>query len=187
MILDVLKWPDKRLSQVTLPINPLSDDYRPEELQTLIQDMIDTMHARRGIGLAAPQVGASVRLFVMARLALDEGRSPAPSVHINPTVLRACPKETAWEELCLSVDGPRTVRRPKWIEARWLDEHWHEHTERLSHLGARCFLHELDHLNGVTIASADSAWQCGICGMLFTGDYCPTCGPEAQAPFDRHR
>lgn len=164
MILNVLKWPDPRLQRVADVVSP---NCLGGALDLTIANMAETMRASRGIGLAAPQIGLSMRFFIMAQLSTGDIEKP-PMVVINPEVLRASPKLSSWEEGCLSVDGTVQVSRPKWIYARWYDENWHQHTERLSHLVARCFLHELDHLDGWTIADTRVA-------------------KDPEAPFDRPR
>ena len=132
------------------------------ELQTLIDDMIETMHAAHGVGLAAPQIGRGLRLFVAdlspyaEELAEEaDGVVPdwaeGPVVFINPVLEldEAC-DEVDMEEGCLSIPDLReTVWRPDALVVRYLDRHFHEHTLPAVGQLARVIQHEADHLDGV--------------------------------------
>lgn len=111
-------------------------------LKTLVHDMFLIMWSNAGIGLAAPQVGIVQRMFVM-------GSQQGPHfVCINPEIVETGPDVRA-KEGCLSFPGLwLNISRPEWVQARYqtLDGTWIE--QRFEGLLARCYLHELDHLNG---------------------------------------
>ena len=113
-----------------------------EKLQTLIDDMIETMHKYNGVGLAAPQVGIRKRLVV-----IDCGDDPI--VLINPVVLETSGSQTG-QEGCLSVPGKvGIVTRPSYAKVKALNEDMEEIIVEGEELLARCLLHEIDHLDGV--------------------------------------
>jgi peptide deformylase len=116
------------------------------EIETLIDDLIETMYAAPGIGLAAPQVGIALRLFV---LDLSMGRDPAAlHVMINPEFVERDGMQLE-EEGCLSVPGfLATVARPKRVVVKGLNRQGDEHTIEGTGLMARAIQHEVDHLNG---------------------------------------
>ncbi|MDX1420450.1 MAG: peptide deformylase [Rubricoccaceae bacterium] len=132
------------------------------ELQQLIDDMIETMHHAEGIGLAAPQVGRSERLFVAdfasARDDLREAHggvlpwwAEAPVAFLNPEIVEA-DDETAceFEEGCLSIPGlSEYVTRPDRLRIRFLDRDFQAHELDAEDVLSRVFQHELDHLDGV--------------------------------------
>ena len=131
------------------------------ELQALIDDMIETMHAANGVGLAAPQVGRSLRLFVADlspyadELAEEFGEVPpwaeGPVVFINPELDVADDEEdTDFEEGCLSIPDLReTAWRPDRLRLRYLDRHFQAHEIDAEGQLARVVQHEADHLDGV--------------------------------------
>lgn len=106
--------------------------------------MVDLMVSKKGIGLSAPQVGLNMRCFVMG-----ETKESAIMV-INPKIL-SYGEETSMEpEGCLSFpDVFLQITRPSTVEAEWLDENGEKQAGTLEGYGARCFMHEFDHLNGV--------------------------------------
>jgi peptide deformylase len=141
-ILSVLQEPDPRLRQISLPVQ----EFGPS-LDRLLADMIQTMHALQGIGLAAAQVNVQLRLFVMM---VGETKSPKILSVINPEILWASPEKASHEEGCLSVDGVAAkVYRPARIRARYNDEKGQLHEREFHGIEATCFQHELDHLNGI--------------------------------------
>lgn len=110
-------------------------------LQTLIDDMIETMYEANGVGLAAPQVGILKRLVV-----IDVGEGPI--VMINPVIVETSGEQTG-EEGCLSVPGKAgMVTRPNYVKVRFFDEDMDECELEGTELLARCILHETDHLDG---------------------------------------
>jgi len=116
------------------------------ELQQLIDDMIQTMYAAPGIGLAAPQVGVALRIFVAD---ISVGRNPSDLlVFVNPEFVERDGMQVE-EEGCLSVPGfNATVVRPQHAVVKGLDRDGHEQTVDATGLLARCFQHEMDHLDG---------------------------------------
>jgi peptide deformylase len=137
----ILRFGDAILSETARPVEALTP-----EVDTLIDDMIETMYAAPGIGLAAPQVGVALRIFV---LDLSVGRDPAAlHVMINPEFVERDGMQLE-EEGCLSVPGfTSTVARPKRVVVKGLNRHGDTHTIEGSGLMARAVQHEIDHLNG---------------------------------------
>ena len=122
------------------------------DLQKLISNMFDTMYAAEGCGLAAPQIGRSIRLVVIDADVLGDtfpecaGRKFAL---INPTVEVLDGESVARNEGCLSLPGlSESVSRVEHIRLTWTDENWQEHTEEMSGFLARIVQHECDHLYG---------------------------------------
>jgi len=117
------------------------------EIQQLIDDMIQTMYAAPGIGLAAPQVGVPLRIFVAD---VSVGRNPADLMtFINPEFVERDGMQLE-EEGCLSVPGfNATVARPSRVVLKGLDRDGQERTQEATGLLARCFQHEVDHLDGM--------------------------------------
>ena len=139
MKLTVLEYPDPRLRLTARPIKEVRDPIR-----RLADDMLETMYAERGIGLAATQVGITKRLLVMD---VSEGRDE-PLVLINPRILdRSGSIET--DEGCLSVPGfYEPVRRAARIKIEYLDREGEPICADWEGLRAVCAQHELDHLDG---------------------------------------
>lgn len=116
-----------------------------EHVRQLLDDMIETMHAAGGIGLAAPQVGHSLRCMVM-----DLGTAARPQIYrcVNPRITKRS-GERVGEEGCLSVPGQRRSRpRAARIEMQALDEHGTPFRLKADGLLAVCIQHEIDHLDG---------------------------------------
>ncbi len=116
------------------------------EIRQLIDDMIQTMYAAPGIGLAAPQIGVPLRIFVAD---ISVGRNPADLLtFVNPSFVERDGMQLV-EEGCLSVPGfNATVARPSRAVVTGLDRDGREHTVEGTGLLARCFQHEMDHLEG---------------------------------------
>jgi peptide deformylase len=156
MKLDVLTYPDQRLRNKGLPIAAVTP-----ELQKLANDMIETMYESDGIGLAAPQVGMSVRLIVVDTRSQDEDgnyitenlteleqKVAQPMALFNPEIVEMTEK-TSYEEGCLSVPGFfETVERANYIEMHALDINGKKVVIKTDGLLAICLQHELDHLEG---------------------------------------
>ncbi len=139
----ILIHPDPRLKKVCAPVPDLSDD-----LRALARDMLETMYAAPGIGLAAPQVGVLERMFVMGCVK-EDGVEAQPMVLFNPEIIASSDEKNTYEEGCLSIpDQFADVTRPAEVEMRWLDENGKEHQQVFDGLWATCAQHELDHLNG---------------------------------------
>lgn len=123
------------------------------ELQKLIEDMYATMYATEGVGLAAPQIGKDIRLFVVDGTPFaedDETAKDFKKVFINPEIYEVSEEEILLNEGCLSVPGiHEDVYRPETIRINYLDENFVEHDEELTGWPARIVQHEYDHLDGI--------------------------------------
>jgi peptide deformylase len=139
----ILTAPDPRLKAVSVPVARVDDDIRK-----LIADMLESMYAAEGIGLAAIQIGVPKRVLVMD-LAQREGKRE-PRAFINPKILWASEESTSVQEGCLSVpDIWEDVERPSRIRAEYLDRDGKLQTLEADGLLATCLQHEMDHLEGV--------------------------------------
>ena len=141
MIRPILKYGADVLHEPARAVESLTPD-----VERVIEDMIETMYAAPGIGLAAPQVGVSLRIFV---LDLSVGRDPAGLlVMINPSFVERDGMQLE-EEGCLSMpDFNATVVRPSRVVIKGLDRTGTEYEREGSGLLARAFQHEMDHLDG---------------------------------------
>ena len=141
---EIVKFPDSRLKQVAKPIIEVD-----EALRELARDMIDVMYDEPGIGLAAPQVGASIRMFVIDTEWSDDDIGKNPTVVLNPEISDREDKIT-WEEGCLSVpDFSANVDRDARITLRGSDLDGNPIEETVEGLRAVCIQHEVDHLDGI--------------------------------------
>ena len=128
----------------------------PAAVATLASDMLETMYDAPGRGLAAPQVGQSLRLFVMD-VAWKEGE-PAPFICINPQIVHRAPEVVESTEGCLSIPGVTAeVPRAPWIVLRWQDVSGAWTERRLEGAEAICAQHENDHLDGIVTFDRVSA------------------------------
>lgn len=122
-------------------------------LQELIENMFETMYEAQGVGLAAPQIGLSIRLFVIDATPFEEDEEQLANfkkVFINPQIIEEEGEEWLFNEGCLSFPGLREdVARKPIIKIRYQDENWVEHEDRYDGIAARIIQHEYDHLNGV--------------------------------------
>ena len=140
----ILIHPDPRLKKLAPPITDLSDD-----LRLLADDMLETMYAAPGIGLAAPQIGVDTRLIVLDCVKA-EGEAPRPLAMFNPEIIAESDERSIYEEGCLSIpDIYADVERPAEVTVRWIDRDGKERQEDFDGLWATCVQHEIDHLNGV--------------------------------------
>ncbi len=123
-----------------------------EELKQLIADMFETMYHANGVGLAAPQIGKSLRLFVIDSEAFQELYPDEPirkQAFVNPVITKRYGEEFSFNEGCLSLpDIHEDVMRPSTIDITYLDEELNEHTETISGGAARIIQHEYDHIEG---------------------------------------
>ena len=139
----ILIHPDPRLKKHCAPIVDLDD-----ELRALADDMLETMYAAPGIGLAAPQVGVTQRLIVLD-CEKDEGVPPRPLIMFNPEIVATSDETNVYEEGCLSIpDQYAEVTRPAAVEVAWIDETGAARKEGFDGLWATCVQHEIDHLDG---------------------------------------
>jgi peptide deformylase len=129
------------------------------DLKTIVQNMFDTMYHAHGVGLAAPQVGMDIRLFVVDGSPFndvenEEDKDPSlegfKKVFINAEILEESGDDWGFEEGCLSIPGVRgLVYRPEFVTIKYRDENWVEHTETFEGLAARIIQHEYDHIDGI--------------------------------------
>ncbi|MCQ0971251.1 peptide deformylase [Paracoccus sp. TK19116] len=142
-VLPIVLYPDPILSARCEPAAEVSGP----ELQRLAADMLATMYAAPGRGLAGPQVGVLRRIFVM-----DAGwkdGAPSPLVLLDPEILWVSDETASAEEGCLSIPGrPVMVTRPEAIEIAWFDLDGSHKRRRMSGVEARIAQHEADHLDG---------------------------------------
>ena len=127
----------------------------------LASDMYDTMHHAQGIGLAAPQIGESIRMFVADATPLeDEEIGEWKQVFINPEIIEETGKEWVFEEGCLSIPTIREdVMRPEKVKIRFFDELWEQHEETFDGMQARIIQHEYDHIEGILFTDHLSAFK----------------------------
>jgi peptide deformylase len=140
---EILVVPHPLLKQVSKPVAAVDD-----ELRALMDDMLETMYAAPGIGLAAIQVGVPKRVIVMdlAR----EGEEKQPRFFVNPEILWASEETAPYEEGCLSVpEIYDEVERPSQVKIRYLNYAGEQVEEDAEGLYAVCIQHEMDHLDGV--------------------------------------
>ena len=128
-----------------------SDIPHGEDVKELVQDMFDTMYAASGVGLAAPQIGKSIRLFVVDdNPMMEEGEQGMKKAFINPEIIEEDGDDWAFEEGCLSIPGIRgEVERPEIVKIKYYDEDWNEHIEEFDDIHARVIQHEYDHIEGI--------------------------------------
>jgi peptide deformylase len=142
-IRDILIVPDPRLKLVSKTVEAVDDG-----LRALMDDMLETMYAAPGIGLAAIQVGEPVRVIVMD-LSRGEGERE-PRYFVNPEILWRSEETQPYEEGCLSVpEIYDEIERPARVKLRYLDYHGHQVEEDAEGMFAVCIQHEMDHLEGV--------------------------------------
>lgn len=155
MIYPIVAFGDPVLRKVTVDIDTSVD------VKKLSEDMFETMYNAKGVGLAAPQVGLNLRIFVVDGRPFNEGedmeeRDKDPSlidfkqVFINADILDEKGKEWAFEEGCLSIPDIREdIYRPTFVTINFFDENWVEHTKTYEGLAARIIQHEYDHIDGI--------------------------------------
>ncbi|MGQ4274763.1 peptide deformylase [Terrihabitans sp. B22-R8] len=137
--------PDALLRQKAEPVTIFDD-----ELRTLIDDMLETMYAAPGIGLAAPQIGIMKRLAVVDVSSREDGEAEAPIALINPEIVWSSEEMSVYQEGCLSIpDVYEEVVRPERIRVRFLDRDGEEQEIEADGVLATCIQHEMDHLDGV--------------------------------------
>ena len=148
MILPIYAYGQPVLRKKALPINK---DY--PNLGQLIEDMYETMYSAKGVGLAAPQIGRDIRLFVMDTIQLDKKNSTATGikkVFINAERVAESGMPWLYEEGCLSIpDIHAEIERLPVIRLRYLDTEWNEHLETFEGVNGRVIQHEYDHIEGI--------------------------------------
>ena len=153
MIFPIVAYGDPVLRKRAKDIDPQEID-----VKKFSDDMFETMYASSGIGLAAPQVGQGIRLFVVDGTALNEGEKDEdkdPSLEgfkktfVNPELIEEDGDKWGFEEGCLSIPGIRAeIYRPEVVVIRYFDTDWNEHEEEYNGMAARIIQHEYDHLEG---------------------------------------
>lgn len=155
MILPIVAYGDPVLRKVSLPIDV---DY--PNLEKLITNMKETMYNASGVGLAAPQIGKAIRLFLIDASPFAEDKDISEKdravlksfnrVFINAQIVEEEGEEWVFNEGCLSIPDVRedVLRQPK-ITIEYQDEDFKKHTENLEGLAARVFQHEYDHIEGI--------------------------------------
>ncbi len=121
------------------------------DVKQLSEDMFETMHGAHGIGLAAPQIGMSLRMFVVDASPLEEeGLTDFKKVFINPQIIEETGEPWAFEEGCLSIPNIREdISRKANVRIQYLDENWDSHDEVFDGMKARIIQHEYDHIEGI--------------------------------------
>lgn len=148
LVIEVLQDNAPSLREVSTVV----DDFDTDKLSAFCDLLFDTMHYGGGIGLAAPQVFVNKRIFVIDVPGLD-GNLSTRLAAVNPIVLWESPDATNHLEGCLSFKGQlRLVRRPNCIKVEFRTPRGKRERMFLKGLSARCFLHELDHLNGIVLS-----------------------------------
>ncbi len=138
----IVKWGDPVLHAPARPVEGVDDSIR-----ALLRDMLDTMYAAPGIGLAAPQIGVPLRVIVVD---LSVGADPGQLIQLVNPVFLVREGEQKHEEGCLSVPGyGGTPRRPARVVVQGLDPQGVERTHEGTELLARAFCHEIDHIDGL--------------------------------------
>ena len=134
------------------------------DVSVLVADMFETMCHASGVGLAAPQIGKSLRIFVMdssPMKALEEpGELGLRQVFINPIIIEEYGEKWPYEEGCLSIPGIREdIMRSAHIKITFFDENWEHHTREFDGVDARIIQHEYDHIEGILFTDHISAFK----------------------------
>jgi len=146
MIYPIVAYGDSVLKKVAQNIDKNDNKL---DLKNLIADMYETMYEANGVGLAAPQIGLSIRLFIIDTDRMEDERMGMKKAFINAQILEESGEEWAFEEGCLSIPNIRddVYRQPK-IKIHYFDENWNEYTEEYDGMSARVIQHEYDHIEG---------------------------------------
>ena len=139
----ILTEPNKLLRQISQPVERVGDSERE-----LMNDMLETMYAANGIGLAAIQIGVPKRIIVMD-LSKEENKK-IPMYFVNPIIVKKNEEKTIYEEGCLSVPNQfAEINRPSKCEVEYLDYNGNKKNLQAEGLLATCIQHEIDHLEGI--------------------------------------
>ncbi|HYG40294.1 MAG TPA: peptide deformylase [Cytophagales bacterium] len=145
MIFPIVAYGDPVLKKKAVEIERGSID-----VKKLADDMFETMYEANGVGLAAPQVNLSIRMFVVDGEPMDEALTGFKKVFINPVILKEQGNDWGFEEGCLSIPTVREeIQRKEEITIKYFDTDWNEHQETYDGLRARIIQHEYDHIEGV--------------------------------------
>lgn len=147
MVLPIVAYGDPILKKVATEIQK---DHK--DLEILLKNMFETMHKSHGVGLAAPQIGQSIRLFIVdANPFADEypEAKDFTQVFINPVMIEETGTNWVFNEGCLSIPGIREdVTRKPTLKIKYYNEHWNEEEKEFSGIIARVIQHEYDHIEG---------------------------------------
>jgi peptide deformylase len=127
------------------------DIEKKTDILELVNDMFETMQAAHGIGLAAPQIGKAIRLFVVDATTIEDEPDLADfkKVFVNPVILDKEGEEWPFEEGCLSIPNIReSISRPEKVRIKYFDENWNAFEEEFGGMKARIIQHEYDHIEG---------------------------------------
>jgi len=139
----ILTEPNEILRQKSLPVNQVD-----KNLQKLMDDMLETMYAAPGIGLAAIQIGIPKRVLVIDITQKNEPKNPM--FFINPEIISKSETNSSYEEGCLSVPGQfAEIERPDKCQIKYLDYYGHPKEIEAEGMLATCIQHEIDHLEGI--------------------------------------
>ena len=139
----ILIEPNKILREKSLFVEKVDED-----LQKLMNDMLETMYAAPGIGLAAIQVGVPKRVIVLDIAPKDSPRNPM--FFVNPEIIEKSENNSTYEEGCLSVPGQfAEIDRPDKCHIKYLDYHGQQKEIKVEGMLATCIQHEIDHLEGI--------------------------------------
>ena len=139
----ILTEPDPFLRQKSIKVENVNN-----EIRTLMDDMLETMYAAPGIGLAAIQIGVPKRVIVIDIARGEEEKNP--KYFVNPEIISNSNMEASYEEGCLSVPGQfAEISRPNKCKIKFLDYNGNEKTLEMNGLLATCIQHEMDHLEGI--------------------------------------
>ena len=142
-IRQILTEPNKILRQKSFTVEKIN-----KEIQSLMDDMLLTMYAAPGIGLAAIQVGEPKRIIVIDISKNDEEKKPM--FFVNPEIISTSKKDVSYEEGCLSVPGQfAAINRPDMCHVKFLDYYGNQKELKADGLLATCIQHEIDHLEGI--------------------------------------
>ena len=142
---EILTEPNKTLRQKSLKVENVDKD-----LQKLIDDMLETMYAAPGIGLAAIQIGIPKRVIVLDISSKEEPKNPM--CFVNPEIITTSQTNSTYEEGCLSVPGQfAEIDRPEKCHIKYLDYYGEPKEIKAEGILATCIQHEIDHLEGITI------------------------------------
>jgi peptide deformylase len=151
MILPIVAYGDPILRETCAEI-----DHKFPDLNTLIDNMFETMYSAKGVGLAAPQIGQGIRLFIVDASPFAEGEDGDPDcqdfkrVFINPIIFDETGEEWPFEEGCLSIPNIREeVERKSTLKIEYYDQNWDLYEEELDGFPARIVQHEYDHIEGI--------------------------------------
>lgn len=158
-VLPIVTYNDQVLRNKAATVKNDSDD-----LQALIDDMFDTMYNSKGVGLAAPQIGKSIRIFVMdADIMTEEMENEedlGANVFINPEIVELIGEKIRLEEGCLSIPELRDeIQRPDIVKVRYMDRNFNAKTLEASGWVSRVIQHEIDHLEGKLFIDYLSAFR----------------------------